>query len=405
MAYERECENLIHWRVYGEIPLSEIVFFVTNRCNQRCLTCWQWEEDFTTTSKELSNDKWISLLYEALELGVHHLYIVGGGEPMVKGDLVLALGEIAKKHGLFCVLHTNGTLLKKEQMDKFISLQWDQIIISLDGPSSDVNDLIRGEGTFDKAYKSLIYLRDHRIIKNEPIPDLGINFTITNVNYRYIPEMVELARTTGCGGIHATLVLPLSENSKRFVLTEEELYDCLNFLKKGIELCRNYGLYSTFESVVEEIESKLTLHELEPKNKRTSKGESILDSYCLEPLLSLTISSDGRVSPCCMLWTEHNPSVLNSSLKEIWYGEFMKDLRNTLIRGNYPNLPTICQNCPSQLRKRTMGIKEALLEREKDKSRRVGALIRKFWIRFKKEGLSDALNRTWEYIYTLFRGI
>ncbi len=407
MAYIRECENLINWYVYGKLPLSEIVFFLTNRCNQRCLTCWQWEEDFAVIEKELADEEWIKLLHQAIELGAHHLYIVGGGEPMIRGDLVLKLGEIAKKKKLFCVLHTNGTLLKNFQMDEFVRMQWDQIIFSFDGPNPEVNDLIRGRGTFEKAYKNLLYFRNNRMKKEVPIPDLGVNFTITNTNYKYIPKMVEFAKETGCGGIHATLVLPLSDQSQKFALREEELKDCLNYLGKGLELSQDYGLYTTFESVIEEIKKALALSRTKKTEKSTLeelKKKSIVDAYCFEPFLSLAISSSGKVSPCCMLWTENNPSVLDKSLKEIWEGVFFEGLRKVLLENIDSELPLSCQNCPSQLRKRTTDIKKALIEREKNTSRDMLSLVKKFWRRVRGRGLIDAIKRSWEYVYIFLRG-
>ena len=402
MAYVRECENLINWYVYGKLPLSEIVFFLTNRCNQRCLTCWQWEDDFAVKGKELTDDKWVELLNQAIELGAHHLYVVGGGEPMVRGDLVLKLGQIAKKKELFCVLHTNGTLFKSEQMDELIQMRWDQVIFSIDGPNPEVNDLIRGEGTFHKAFKNLLYFRDNRVTEKVPTPDLGINFTITKVNYRYIPEMVELAKEAGCGGIHTTLVLPLSEQSKRFALSNEELRDCLFFLQKGIKLSQTYGLYNTFESVIEEIERKLNSNGIVESDFLGERSHSIIDSYCFEPFLSLTISSDGKVGPCCMFWTEENPSVLEKPLKDIWKGDFLEGLRKKLLKWD---LPLPCRDCPSQLRKRTSNIKNALVEREKNTSKGIPSLVKKFWLRVRDSGLKSALKRTWEYLYLLFKGL
>lgn len=407
MAYIRECENLINWYVYGRLPLSEIVFFLTNRCNQRCLTCWQWEEDFTVKEKELADEEWIKLLHQAIELGAHHLYIVGGGEPMIRGDLVLKLGETAKKKGLFCVLHTNGTLLKNFQMDEFIRMKWDQIIFSFDGPNPEVNDLIRGRGTFETAYRNLLYFRNNRVKEKVPIPDLGINFTITNTNYKHIPKMVEFAKETGCGGIHATLVLPLSDQSQKFALREEELKDCLNYLGKGLELSQDYELYTTFESVAEEIEKILasgSTSKTEESILQDKKKKSIVNTYCFEPFLSLTISSSGKVSPCCMLWAENNPSVLNKSLKEIWEGEFFEGIRKVLLENTDSKLPLSCQNCPSQLRKRTIDIKNALIEREKNTSKDILSLVKKFWRRVRGRGLIDAIKRSWEYVYIFLKG-
>ncbi|HOK08042.1 MAG TPA: radical SAM protein [Candidatus Hydrogenedens sp.] len=400
MAYEKESSRLIHWQVSKQLELTEIVFFLTNRCNQRCLTCWQWEEDFKSVGKELSDEKWIELLYDAIGLGAQHLYIVGGGEPMVRGALVLKLAEIAKQHGMFCVLHTNGTLLKREQMDRFIELGWDQIIVSIDGPSEAINDAIRGEGTFKKAVDSLSYINEHRCFKPHPTPDLGVNVTITNKNYMYIEEMVSLASKNGCGGIHATLVQPFNKNAEQFVLSDTEQNECIMYLEKAKNMAENLGMYHTFDSVLK----SLNIHNDEVEKEyvkengiREEKGEFI-DTYCFEPFLSMTVSADGKVSPCCMFWNEQNPSVLEYSLKEVWEGEFFKLLR-TQLQKNKDSLPDICVRCPSQLRKRTEGIRNELIQKYINTTKNPILLAQRFVKRLRNEGLQSAFQRLKEWLF------
>ncbi len=395
MAYEKECANLVQYRVEGSASLHEIVFFLTNRCNQRCLTCWQWEDDFKSIRKELSDEMWIRLLTDAISLGAKHFYIVGGGEPMVRGDLVIELAEIAKQNDLFCVLHTNGTLLKKEQMDKLISLRWNQIIFSIDGPNPEINDFIRGKGTFEKAIFNLMYLSGNRKKDgNISIPDLGINFTITNRNYLYIEEMVELAKRTGCGGIHATLVQPFNKQAEEFVLRDEEIEKCKETLLKAQTKAESLGLYHTFNAVMEGLERKSTIKNSNSKNRE--HYNSFINTYCFEPFLSLTISAEGKVSPCCMFWKDENPSVLEHTLNEIWNGSFFRDIRNRLITGD---IPDICMNCPSQLRQRSENIRIELQKMGEKTANTPLALLVRFINRLRKEGLYSALRRVKEWLY------
>lgn len=397
MAYEKECSNLLRYCVEGQAPLYEIVFFLTNRCNQRCLTCWQWEDDFKSIGKELSDEMWVRLLQESIAMEARHLYIVGGGEPMVRGNLVIKLAELAKQNGVFCVLHTNGTLFKKEQLDKLISLKWDQVIFSIDGPNPKVNDPIRGEGTFDKAFQNLMYISQNR---SNLLPDLGINFTITNKNYLYIEEMVCLAKESGCGGIHATLVQPFNKQAEQFVLGEKETEKCKEILISAKAKAEDVGLYHTFDSVIENLEGINNGQDKDEDKNKLSNANTIrfIETYCFEPMLSMTISADGRVSPCCMFWNKDNPSVYDYPLSEIWKGPFLNTIREQLQNKN-KSIPDICINCPSQLRQRSENIRKELNTIGEKSTKNPILLTIRFLNRIKKEGVSSAMKRVKEWLY------
>lgn len=400
MAYEKECSSLLQYRVEGYMSLHEIVFFLTNRCNQRCLTCWQWEDDFKSIEKELTDDMWVKLLHDAIKMGAGHFYIVGGGEPMVRGDLVIKLAGIAKQKEMFCVLHTNGTLFKKEQMDKLITLNWDQIIFSIDGPNPEVNDYIRGKGTFDKALYNLTYLSQNRKKEKNLLPDLGINFTITNRNYMYLENMVQLAIDTGCGGIHTTLVQPFNKQAEQFVLNDKEIEECKSVLLSAKARAERGGLYHTFDSVIYTLEKGNEGQEKERDilNKGKTKAIPFIDTYCFEPFLSMTISAEGKVSPCCMFWREDNPSVHDYSLSDIWNGPFFIKIREQLQKGKI-HIPDICKNCPSQLRQRSENIRSELKSVGQKTTKNPILLAIRFFNRIQKQGFSSALKRVKEWLY------
>ncbi len=401
MAYEKECANLLQFRVEGNAPLHEIVFFLTNRCNQRCLICWQWEDDFKSKGKELSDEKWIQLLQDAIKIGAQHFYIVGGGEPMVRGDLVIKLAEIAKQKDMFCVLHTNGTLFKQQQMDRLIYLNWDQIIFSIDGPNPEINDYIRGKGTFDKAFQNLLYFHKHRKAGKNPIPDLGINFTITNKNYSFLENMVELAMETGCGGIHATFVQPFNERSKQFVLNNKELDACKDLLISAKQKAEGAGLYHTFDALIQglcKMNPKDGYKEKKYSSMKNLKIVSFVETYCFEPFLSMAISADGKVSPCCMFWEEDNPSLHENSLLDIWQGTFFKEIR-TQLQNCSDEIPDICRRCPSQLRQRSENIRKEIKTIGDKTTTNPFLLLARFFYRMQKEGISSAWRRVKEWLY------
>lgn len=65
---------------------------------------------------------------------------------------------------------------------------------------------------------------------------------------------------------------------------------------------------------------------------------------CLNPWLSVTIQCNGNVVPCCFAWGDDivYGNIKNNTLKEIWEGEAVKELRSDHERGWYRPL---CNRC------------------------------------------------------------
>ena len=83
-------------------------------------------------------------------MGVKQVYVLGGGEPLARHDTPLLLERI-KQHKMAGMLTTNGTLMPAELSQKLIDWQWDEIHFSIDGPTPEVHDALRGQkGAFRK---------------------------------------------------------------------------------------------------------------------------------------------------------------------------------------------------------------------------------------------------------------
>ena len=78
---------------------------------------------------------------------------IGGGEPFMRPDF-LDLMDYAHQKGIVTCISTNGTLIDKDvarRLDnKLVYIQ-----VSLDGATAGSNDVIRGQGSFDKALQAL----------------------------------------------------------------------------------------------------------------------------------------------------------------------------------------------------------------------------------------------------------
>lgn len=82
------------------------------------------------------------------------------------------------------------------------------------------------------------------------------------------------------------------------------------------------------------------------KQRSGGKGRSLVDSMCFEPWLSVAITAEGVVGPCCAFWDPNAESIQKVSFREAWLGPYMQDMRKRLVENR---LPGYCSRCPSIL--------------------------------------------------------
>ena len=134
--------------------LDELWFQVAGtRCNLTCSHC------FISCSPHNDSFGFLSLadverrLLESVEWGVKEFYFTGG-EPFLNPDLVAIL-ERTLDFGPATVL-TNGTVLKPEWLERLRAAEQGSLYslefrVSIDGPTPELNDPIRGPRTFERA--------------------------------------------------------------------------------------------------------------------------------------------------------------------------------------------------------------------------------------------------------------
>lgn len=172
------------------MPLREIHWEITNKCNLRCKHCLSTSG--SARENELSTEEAISVLETLQSIGVNKIYFTGG-EPFSRKDF-LKLLERTVALGMQVAIITNATLLQKTTIEMIEKLGI-ELGISLDGTDDITNDNIRGQGSFRKAIKAL------KQCQNVSIP-ITLYVTITAANVSQIDTFAKLAREYGCKNIH-----------------------------------------------------------------------------------------------------------------------------------------------------------------------------------------------------------
>ena len=144
--------------------LDELWFQVAGtRCNLTCTHC------FISCSPHNDSFGFLSLsdverrLLESVEWGVKEFYFTGG-EPFLNPDMVAIL-ERTLEFGPATVL-TNGTVLKSEWLERLRTAEQGSLYslefrVSIDGPTPELNDPIRGLRTFERAMHGVELLVQH----------------------------------------------------------------------------------------------------------------------------------------------------------------------------------------------------------------------------------------------------
>jgi uncharacterized Fe-S cluster-containing radical SAM superfamily protein len=144
--------------------LDELWFQVTGTlCNLTCRHCFISCGPHNRSFGFLSLDVVRRVLAEAVALGVKEYYFTGG-EPFLHPDMVTILEETLQV-GPATVL-TNGTVLKDEWLARLARAEADSLYslelrVSIDGCSAELNDPVRGEGTFERALAGVEKLLAH----------------------------------------------------------------------------------------------------------------------------------------------------------------------------------------------------------------------------------------------------
>ncbi len=148
---------------------------ITSRCNLKCEHCY-WHKT-NEAHEDLPDEIWLKTFKDHVKRGANAAYLTGG-EPTLKPKLIEAADKIFPEMAIV----SNGI----NQISKSIQRR---IMISIDGPK-EIHNKIRGLDIFDKVVGNI--KNDKRVI---------LTPTLSTTNYKYIEDLVRIARESGVDGI------------------------------------------------------------------------------------------------------------------------------------------------------------------------------------------------------------
>ncbi|MEW5722711.1 MAG: mycofactocin radical SAM maturase [Thermodesulfobacteriota bacterium] len=159
---------------------------VTLGCNLRCRHCLSAAGE--PRSDELSTLECRAVVDELAALKVFQVNI-GGGEPFLREDLVDLL-VYAHEKGLVTCVSTNGTLVDDGLAARLSRMKLLYLQVSLDGATAEVNDPIRGRGTYRRILDGVACLARRGV-------PFSLNTVLTRTNFFQLETLRALAAEYG----------------------------------------------------------------------------------------------------------------------------------------------------------------------------------------------------------------
>jgi mycofactocin radical SAM maturase len=129
---------------------------LTYACNLACVHCLS--SSGRRDPRELSTAECKAVIDELERMQVFYVNI-GGGEPTVRADFWELL-DYATEHHVGVKFSTNGVKITPEVAARLAASDYVDVQISLDGATEEVNDAVRGSGSYDTALRAMRNLRD-----------------------------------------------------------------------------------------------------------------------------------------------------------------------------------------------------------------------------------------------------
>ncbi|WP_030513675.1 mycofactocin radical SAM maturase [Nocardia sp. NRRL WC-3656] len=144
-----------HFKHGLDAPIC-LTWELTYACNLACEHCLS--SSGRRDPRELSTAECKAFIDDLERMQVFYVNI-GGGEPTVRSDFWELL-DYAVAHHVGVKFSTNGIRLTPERARQLAATDYVDVQISIDGATAEVNDAVRGPGSFDTAMRAMGNLAD-----------------------------------------------------------------------------------------------------------------------------------------------------------------------------------------------------------------------------------------------------
>ncbi|MBX5464803.1 MAG: TIGR04053 family radical SAM/SPASM domain-containing protein [Clostridia bacterium] len=166
-----------------------VIWETTVACGLGCLHC-RASARHERDAEELGTEEALDLVAQVADLE-RPLFVLSGGDPMMRDDLEQIVAEAARRRLSVAVTASATPRVTRERIRALADAGLTQWAFSLDGPTAEVHDRFRGvPGTFELTLERIAWLREMGL-------PVQVNTVVTRHNLDLLPAMAELVRRLG----------------------------------------------------------------------------------------------------------------------------------------------------------------------------------------------------------------
>jgi len=188
-----------------------LIYSITNKCNLKCKGCYA-ENHNSNAHNQMSQERKISVLEEARELGIG-VVLLAGGEPLIDNDILAVTKDFPE---IIFPLFTNGLLINEEIIRSLKSQKNVIPVVSMEG-DMEMTDERRGDGVFKKVSSALRLLKNSGIFYGVSITISRSNFDLI-INEDFINDLVE----NGCVLFFLVEYVPVEQGTEALEITQAQ---------------------------------------------------------------------------------------------------------------------------------------------------------------------------------------
>ena len=345
--------NYIFCNTRPPLPRS-IVFVANDTCNAKCKTC-----DFGLRVEGSTQFNYIKdrgeLTFEAFRKVIDEVAFYRPSiwfmatEPLLYSHLIPAISYAVKRNMEFQIT-TNGLLLPK-MADEIFQAGLSRLNISLDGPTAEIHDEIRGvKGSFQAILDGITRISDLRKTNEKTYPKIIVNCCISDHNYKHLFELVSMlvgldidsVSLTHLEFINSDMAKEHNQKAGRYPVTACRVFQVdpgkvdAELLKR--ELARIKKEFSGYRI---NFSPNMKLKELDKYYQRPLEPIEDFD-ICYYPWRYAHILPNGDVIASYLCFSGKLGNIYKESFPQIWHNRAYRDLRK-FLRLNKGCLPACCR--------------------------------------------------------------
>ena len=287
---------------------------LTKRCNLNCDHCYL-DAEFRggIRTDELNTEQCFSVVDQIAEVNPNAFLILTGGEPLLRPDIYDIIRYAADKK-FMVVLGTNGTMINHENARKIKEAGAHGVGISIDSMVAEKHDKFRGvQGAWGNSTTAFDIL-------NEVGVDFLIQMSVSDMNYKEIPDVVAFAEEKGAIAFNLYFLICTGRGQGNTDISNEAYEQAMKLLydqqvKYAGRLMINSKCAPQYKRVVYE-------------NDPDSVYQRTYSGGCPAATHYSRITPEGNLTPCPFI-EESVGNLKTDSFKDLWYNsKLMRELRN-----------------------------------------------------------------------------